>query len=49
MKGIKYNSTFGLKKKDKTLIANLINKEITDNQLEIIEYNIDKFREIVNG
>lgn len=50
MKNIKYNSTFGLKKKLRgTLLADLIEATIDRDQWLTIEYNITQFRQIVNG
>jgi hypothetical protein len=46
---IKYNSTFGLKTKIKTKMADLIETKPTDEQMDCIYYNIDMFRKIVNG
>jgi hypothetical protein len=46
---IKYNSTFGLQSKVKTKLADLIESTPDEEQLDCIYYNIDKFREIVNG
>jgi hypothetical protein len=46
---VKYNSTFGLKDKIKTLIADLIDVQPTADQQEIIKYNIQQFRKIVDG
>lgn len=47
--GIKYNGTFGLSNKLSIKLADLINAEVSDEQLENIMYNVKCFREITQG
>lgn len=44
--GKKYNSTFGLREKESKKLVDLIEAEPSQEQEDIIYYNIDKFREI---
>lgn len=44
-----YNSTLGLKDKIKTKLADLILAQPTEEQQEIIDYNIDCFAKIIKG
>lgn len=49
LQGIRYNSTFGLQTKCKTKLADLIEVEPTEEQLEDIYYNIGIFRAVSSG
>lgn len=44
-----YNNTLGLKEKPKGLMAENMNIELTNDQVDLIMYNIKCFRKIVNG
>ncbi len=47
IKGYRYNEEFGLCHKPKTLLAELIDHEMTDSQLEDLEYNTKMFKKII--
>lgn len=49
IKNMRYASTFGLKNKPTGLLADHINIELNKEQKQLINYNISKFRLIVNG
>lgn len=49
LKGIKYNSTFGLNFKIKDKMADLMDVKVTEDQWYDIRYNINQFKKIVNG
>jgi len=46
---VRYNSTFGLKDKIKTKLADLITAVPTTDNMDAIYYNIEQFRRITNG
>jgi len=46
---VKYNSTFGLKDKIKTKLADLITATVTPEQSDCIDYNIEQFKRIATG
>lgn len=48
IKGIRYSGTLGLKIKPKGLLADNINIQLTEDQKELIEYNVTKFRDMLN-
>lgn len=48
IKGLRYNDSMGLYQKPKTLLADLIGHQVTDTQLEDIEYNTRMFKKIIN-
>jgi hypothetical protein len=47
IKGFKYNDTFGLDHKPSTMLADLIEHEVTGKELERIEYNTKMFKKIL--
>lgn len=47
IKGYRYNEKFGLTHKPSTLLADLIEHEMTDDQLEDLEYNTKMFKKIL--
>lgn len=47
IKGCRYNEQFGLSHKPSTLLADLIDHEMTDDQLEDLEYNTKMFKKIL--
>jgi hypothetical protein len=47
IKGIPYNDEFGLSEKPKTLLADLIDTELDDTQLELLDYNTKMFKKIL--
>ncbi len=47
IKGIQYNDDFGLDMKPSTLLADLIDYEMSDSQLEILDYNVKMFKKII--
>lgn len=49
IKGIKYNDTLGLTEKPSEKLFTLINHKVTNEEKELINYNTDKFKEIVHG
>jgi hypothetical protein len=48
IKGKKYNDVFGLPNKPKTLLADLIDHQVTAQEMECIKYNTDMFKKILN-
>ena len=48
IKGYRYNDTFGLDHKPSTMLADLIEHEVTDDQTEDILYNTNMFKKIIN-
>ena len=48
IKGIRYNDSMGLKCKPKTLLADLIDHDVTTEELETIRYNTKMFKKIIN-
>lgn len=46
---IKYNGTFGLDTKIKTKLADLVNSMVNQDQLDCIMYNVNCFRQILDG
>ena len=48
IKGLRYNDSMGLYQKPKTLLADLIDHEVTSEQLEDIRYNVKMFKKIIN-
>lgn len=48
IKNITYKS-FGLENKEKIKLVDLIHSDLDDDQLSVIEYNIKKFKQLVNG
>tara|TARA_R110002124_G_scaffold71770_1_gene192012 strand:+ start:5901 stop:6689 length:789 start_codon:yes stop_codon:yes gene_type:complete len=49
IKELRYNGNLGLNDKPSIKLADLIDHEVTDTQMENIEYNVKNFRKIVNG
>lgn len=47
IKGHTYNHTFGLEHKPSTMLADLIEHEFTDEQLEDLDYNVMMFKKIL--
>lgn len=47
IKGYRYNDTFGLDHKPSTMLADLIDYEFTDDQIEDLEYNTQMFKKII--
>jgi len=47
MHGLKYNDEYGLTEKPSTLLADMIDHEITDSELELIQYNTKMFKKIL--
>ena len=47
IKGCRYNDTFGLEHKPSTMLADLIEHEFTDDQLEDLEHNTKMFKKIL--
>ena len=47
IKELRYNSDLGLNDKPSIKLADLIDHEVTDDQMENIEYNVSKFKEII--
>ena len=47
IKELRYNSDLGLNDKPSIKLADLIDHEVTDDQMEIIDYNVCKFKDIV--
>lgn len=47
IKGFRYNDTFGLDHKPSTLLADLIEHQFTDDQLEDLKYNTKMFKKII--
>jgi len=45
--GLKYDADYGLSNKPKTKLADLINHQITPDQLEIVKYNTTMFKKII--
>ena len=48
IKELRYNSDLGLSDKPSIKLADLIDHEVTENQIEDIMYNIGKFKKIIN-
>jgi hypothetical protein len=48
IKELRYNGNLGLNHKPSIKLADLIDHEVTDTQMENIEYNVKNFRKIVN-
>ena len=48
IKNLRYNETFGLEKKPLCLLADLIDHQVTDTELEHILYNTRMFKKIIN-
>lgn len=48
IKGLKYSGDLGLNNKPSVKLADLINHEVTIDQREIINYNINQFKRILN-
>tara|TARA_B100000212_G_scaffold237956_1_gene181126 strand:+ start:1017 stop:1850 length:834 start_codon:yes stop_codon:yes gene_type:complete len=48
IKNLRYNETFGLEKKPSCLLADLIDHQVTDTELEHIFYNTRMFKKIIN-
>ena len=44
---IQYNDDFGLEEKPSTMLADLIDYEMSDSQLEILDYNVKMFKKIL--
>jgi hypothetical protein len=49
LKELRYNGDLGLKEKPSIKLADLIDHKVTDDEMEIIEYNTGCFRSIVYG
>lgn len=47
LKSYRYNNTFGLDHKPSTMLADLIDSEVTDSQMEDIVYNTKMFKKIL--
>ena len=47
IKGYEYNNTFGLEHKPSTMLADLIEHDVTDTQLDTIYYNTRMFKKIL--
>ncbi len=47
IKGIRYNDEFGLGEKPSTKLADLIDYEMNDSQVEILNYNVKMFKKIL--
>jgi hypothetical protein len=47
IKGIQYNDDFGLLEKPSTLLADLIDYEMDDSELELLDYNVKMFKKIL--
>ena len=47
IKGHRYNDTFGLDHKPSTLLADLIDHQVTDDQLDNIKHNTEMFKKII--
>lgn len=47
IKGLRYNETFGLDSKPTTLLADLIDHQFNDDQLELLRYNTSMFKKII--
>ena len=48
IKGLRYNDDMGLYQKPTTLLADLIEHDVTDDQMEDILYNTRMFKKIIN-
>ncbi len=48
IKGLKYNDSFGLDYKPSTMLADLIEHEVTEEQTDYIMYNTKMFKKIIN-
>lgn len=48
IKGLRYNDSMGLYQKPSTLLADLIEHDVTDDQMEDIMYNTRMFKKIIN-
>ena len=48
IKELKYNGDLGLKEKPSIKLADLIDHEVTDTQIEHIDYNVINFKKIIN-
>ena len=48
MFNLKYNSTWGLDHKPSQKLADLIEAQLDDTQLELMEYNVNTFKKILN-
>lgn len=48
MNGLRYNGNLGLKYKPKGLMADHINDQLSDEQINLIEYNVECFKKAVN-
>lgn len=48
IKGLRYNDSMGLYQKPSTLLADLIEHDVTDDQMEDILYNTRMFKKIIN-
>ena len=49
LKGIRYNDTYGLTTKPSQKLFTMITHEVTADEVENINYNVEMFRQIVNG
>ena len=49
IKELRYNGNLGLDSKPSIKLADLIDHEVTDSQMEDIRYNVNKFKNIVHG
>lgn len=47
MHGLKYNDEYGLTEKPSTLLADMIDHEITDSEFELVQYNTKMFKKIL--
>ena len=49
IKGLKYSGNLGLQTKPSILLADLIDHKVTEDEAELIYYNVKQFKDIVNG
>lgn len=48
IKGLRYTGDLGLQEKPSVKLADLINHEVTPDELEVVYYNIDSFKSIIS-
>ena len=49
IKELRYNGNLGLEDKPSIKLADLIDHEVTDSQMEDIQYNVNEFKGIIYG
>jgi len=49
LKGIKYEENFGLYTKESQKLFTMITSDVSDEQLELVKYNVEQFRQYWNG